>query len=254
MISTQVNFFYFAGSIVGGVVFVGNTIAAIALAASLLGGSAEPPGALAFLASGVWGSIYLACLSMVAGVALSELSIRRYYYRFAMGSHLAEFKDALSDVTGLKAVELDQEKKRTPRSQIKSFAAFAHNKGHPNDLYDIAGRGRLAGTAAINCAWVVLLASILLVVALGSHAAKIKTSVNIGQTVVVALVVIILAWRAYRLLLGLVENTWVSYSCRSDIFACYKYLDGELTLDKKTIAHLNEMLEPAQASSYREDA
>ena len=214
MMKTEVNFFYFAGSIVGGIVLVGSSLLAGFV---FFGGLGDILGT--YIAS-AWGAIYLLSLSFIIGIGLSHLSIRLFYDRAKKSDEVETFREELGKQLGIQIPKSGTSRRGNVPGRFAVFLAFAHNVGHPNSLYDIAGRARLAGTAFINALWIFILTAAMAVWKFTTTGVSAVSLVMTGLCVFSGISSVIL--------LKLTKRTWVGYENRLVAFSVFQYADNTL--------------------------
>lgn len=225
------NFFYFAGSIVGGIVFLGSTIICLITCLYILCPDILTFKELALLPS-IRTTIFFLSLSYVIGIAMSQLSVKLFFESAKRSDKFIFLKTNLFKDLGVKIPDLKDRDIKNPVYNFQTFMSFSNNFGHPNSLYDIAGRARLAGSGALNSIWIILLSIIVLTITFTTNHFVDHYQ---NQMILVVRIIAIMATVLFSLLLwglkSLAMISWYGYLTRREFFSFYKFHDGSLTFD-----------------------
>lgn len=148
MVKTQVSFFHLVGSLIGGCILIGITaVYGITLLNIVVDLNTCMDRFYIPNFTGVPMSFFFIALSMMSGNLLSYCSVHQYHDKGLKKHTASKMADSLIERTGCLEDSLSI-RNRSIRGLEAKYRAFAHNSGHPNNLYDRAGRARLMGSTA----------------------------------------------------------------------------------------------------------
>lgn len=224
------NFFDFAGSIVGGSIFMTITTLFIALTGELY-----YPELLRFLvkvldmkALSNWWFFVMLSMSLAVGYFISTLSVF-IFYPFAL--KCARYKDFREELEKYRNLEMkipknDEINKPTYLGQIKMAISFANNSGHPHNLYQFAGRARLFGSGALNIAWILILSCLFIFIPCiydpSPGFGKLDKYLQAAYIIIGLSFIGLIFWSCFTV------TCWISYLKRVELYSVYQYKNGEI--------------------------
>ncbi|MEM6814655.1 MAG: hypothetical protein AAF600_09700 [Bacteroidota bacterium] len=226
----NLSFFDFAGSLVGGTIFLAITI----FYASLVSKICFPNLYELFIKSldlkilNGWLIFTLLSLSFVLGYFISSLSVNIFYYSAKKKPLYTSFKGELQrNLDNEKKIpDNDDRKKITFEGQMKMMIAFANNTGHPFSLYGFAGRARLFGSATLNLAWNFALSVLCAaLICCGDSATNLG---NLNEYKIILLSSVIFSSLGLWISIDMTLDSWIAYLKRVELFTLYEYKDGKI--------------------------
>ncbi|MEM6358689.1 MAG: hypothetical protein AAF149_18270 [Bacteroidota bacterium] len=231
MIKAQVNFFHFAGSLIGGIIFLGSALIGFGTIVYLHYPSQFQTDYLSSIFSIGYGT-FLLSLALVVGYIISSFSVKYYFDKAKKRIEYRDFMNDFSEVLGFDLPGLNN-KGSSVALELQVHLAFAQSVGHPISLYDLAGRGRLAGSSAFNGLWIFLVA---LGVLLTSFFSQVSTE-SAERLFIVSSIVAIFGLSLFITGHMIAIRSWTAYLTRRDIHSVFKYQDSGIvqTSDLKNI-------------------
>lgn len=245
MVSNNVSFFYLAGAIIGGFTFVAISIVYLYGFIFLVNPSIIEESIILSILTGSWGTFLFFCLSFTIGLLLSNYSVTKFYYKAKKSNKYLAFKRELSEITEVEIPHSDDKSQITYFGQLKTLTAFANNLGHPQKLYDFAGRARLIGSATLNFIWLGILSLLFIVFLLfgKQYIHKDVVDDHSNSFLLILCIVFIVDLFFIRLSFRETIGIWQGYLKRIDFFSIYHFKDGEIietTALKERIEKLNK--------------